>query len=76
MNTVINRADHVMDPALNVFIFELPSKKDSMKNNYRKDTQIIQAIFSAYAPVKIVSKKPFLPYPAFVKSFFAFGKQL
>ena len=49
--------------------------KSQMKNNYRKDTQIIKAIFSAYSPVKTVSKKTFLPYPAFVRSFFHFGKQ-
>jgi len=46
-----------------------------MKNTNRKDTLIIKAIFSAYAPVKSVDKKPSFHYPAFVKSFFTFRKQ-
>lgn len=46
-----------------------------MKNNTRKDTQIIQAIFSAYSPVKNAHKKPASPYQAFVRSFFLLRKQ-
>jgi hypothetical protein len=51
------------------------SKKAKMKNIQRKDTQIIKAIFSAYAPVKTVTKKPVFPYSGFVKSFFTSRKQ-
>jgi hypothetical protein len=75
VKSVNNWSVCVIKPGLNVFIFDSLSKNEYMKANYRKDTRIIKAIFSAYAPVKTVSKKSFLPYPTFVRSFFNFGKQ-